>query len=474
MKQTDIIARIKRIEEEIEKRNSCPLAQYNRQKVHQKQMAFHKSGAKVRFVFGGNRTGKTECGAVETVWLARGIHPYRQNRKDVCCFVVSLSKGVQRDVAQGKILKYLDKRYICETVMEQGRKDFAQSGIIDYITVKNEQGGFSKIIFKSCEQGRDKFAGASLDFVWFDEEPPKDIFDECKMRLLDKKGFLFCTMTPLLGLTFVYDEIFLADSSDKEVWHTTMQWEDNPYLDKSEIDYFTSAMSEEELKARRYGQFCLGGGLVYPEFDQRVHVVEPFEIPACWQDNISIDPGLSNPLSCHWYAVDGNGVVYVIAEHYEAKRDISYHIDKIKNISQRLNWHTDEKGRISALIDSAAMQHTLASVRSVAELFWEGGIAVNPQVNKDLFSGINRVKAYLKNADGQTRLYIFSCCTHLIKEFKSYWWGEGERPKKCDDHAMDELRYYISSRPQPSKPPQGEKSVIEKDKERLIKKKRFK
>ena len=34
-----------------------------------------------------------------------------------------------------------------------------------------------------------------------------------------------------------------------------------------------------------------------------------------------------------------------------------------------MNWHTDGKGRLSALIDSAADQHTLASRKSVSELF---------------------------------------------------------------------------------------------------------
>ena len=34
-------------------------------------------------------------------------------------------------------------------------------------------GGISAIGFKSCDQGREKFQGASLDFVWFDEEPPR-------------------------------------------------------------------------------------------------------------------------------------------------------------------------------------------------------------------------------------------------------------------------------------------------------------
>lgn len=131
--------------------------------VHKKQVAFHKCKKKNMWVFGGNRSGKTECGAVETVWLARGIHPYRPNKKDVSIWVVSLSTQVQRDVAQAKVLSYLNKSWITQAVMTSGRKDNPENGVIDYITINNVFGGESKIGFKSCDQGRDKFQGTSLD-----------------------------------------------------------------------------------------------------------------------------------------------------------------------------------------------------------------------------------------------------------------------------------------------------------------------
>ena len=446
------------------------LERYNKgKKVHKKQLEFHKCEKRNRWVFGGNRSGKTECGAVETVWLARGNHPFKQNKDAVSGWVVSLSKQVQRDVAQSKILHYLNPDWIEDIVMDSGSKDFAENGIIDYILIKNEFGGLSKIGFKSCDQGREKFQGASLDFVWFDEEPPYDIYSECKMRVFDKKGEIFGTMTPLKGLTWVYDEIYLNEHGNEEVWCSQMEWADNPYLDRSEINSLMSSLSEEELEARCYGKFLTHGGLVYPEFDPQVHVIDPFEVPLDWQDKISIDPGLNNPLSAHWYAVDFDGNVYVVAEHYEAKRDITYHAGKIKEICQRLNWHFGMDGKYEALIDSAANQRTLASEKSVSELFYENGIAVNPKVNKDLFTGINRVKSYLKNANGETKLYIFKNCANLIREIKGYSWGNGDVPTKKDDHSLDELRYYIMSRPE-NKPPERIKTEIEKDKERLYKK----
>ena len=189
-KMRDIVERICKIEAEIKKRRENDfLAAYNTgDKIHTKQLAFHKCKKRNRWVFGGNRSGKTECGAVECVYMARGIHPYRQNRKDVCGWVVSLSTQVQRDVAQKKILRYLRKDQIVDIVMLSGRKDAPEHGVIDFIRVKNELGGTSVIGFKSCDQGREKFQGTSLDFVWFDEEPPEDIYVECRMRVMDKRG----------------------------------------------------------------------------------------------------------------------------------------------------------------------------------------------------------------------------------------------------------------------------------------------
>ena len=350
--------------------------------------------------------------------------------------------------------------------MLAGRKDYPESGVIDYIKIKNVFGGISTIGFKSCDQGREKFQGTSLDFVWFDEEPPQDIYIECKMRVLDKNGEIFGTMTPLKGLSWVYSEIYLNDKNDEEVWFEQMEWSDNPFLDQKEIEHFERSLGLEDLEARKYGHFVSSSGLVYKEFDENVNVIDPFDVPKEWYDNMSIDPGLNNPLSCHWYAVDFDGNIFVIAEHFASGKDIDYHAGRIKAICSRLNWPKGSGGAYHSLIDSAANQRTLNGQKSVAELFVERGINVNTHVNKDLFSGIAQVKSYLKNAQGCPRLFIFRNCVNLIREIKSYFWGDGDNPIKKDDHCLDELRYYIMSRPQAHRPA---KNAIQKHKEQLIK-----
>ena len=467
----DTVKKILKIERELSLReNPEKLKNYNAgEKKHLKQMAFHKCLKKNRWVFGGNRSGKTECGAVETVFIARGIHPYRENKKDVFGWVVSLSSQVQRDVAQAKILSYLNPRWIADIVMSSGKKDTPLYGVIDQIMIRNVFGGISTIGFKSCDQGREKFQGSSLDFVWFDEEPPEDIYDECVMRVLDKGGDIYGTMTPLKGLTFVYDEIYLKSGVNPDIWCEFMEWDDNPYLIKTETEAMEKLLSSDELESRKYGRFKSKEGFVYTEFDENVHVIDPFDVPKDWYDNISIDPGLKNPLSCHFYAVDYDGTVYVIAEHYEADRSVEYHVERIKAICRRLGWKDDGKNRYRAIIDPAANQKTLASAKSVSELFFEQGILVDTNVNKDLFSGISTVKRYLKVVGGRAKLYIFRNCVNLIREMKNYRWGKEDAPVKYDDHALDELRYYLMTKPEniPVKPA---KTLVQLNKERLYRK----
>lgn len=469
MEREEILNRIAEIDRELERRRAGDkLSKYNTgRKKHKKQLAFHKCKKRNRWVFGGNRSGKTECGAVEAIWMLRGIHPYRKNRKDAFGWAVSLSQQVQRDVAQSKILSYLPKRWIVEITMLSGRRDSPESGVIDQIKIANVFGGISTLGFKSCDQGREKFQGSSLDFVWFDEEPPKDIYYECLMRVMDRQGDIFGTMTPLKGMTFLYNEIFLNRFHNPQIWCEFMSWEDNPFLSAKEIRLLEQSLDPSALDSRRYGKFSAGAGLVYPEFDPSIHVIPPFDVPKEWQDTISIDPGLNNPLSAHWYCVDWDGNIYVVAEHFAAGKDVDWHVRSIRDICGRIGWKTDAKGRISALIDSAANQRTLACSKSVAELFCEKGIMVNTKVNKDVFAGICRVKQFLKRGNGVGDLYIFDTCVHMIGEFAGYLWGEGDSPVKRDDHCMDELRYYVMTRPRPAEREEGT-SAVRSDKMRRI------
>lgn len=427
---------------------------------HTKQETFHRSRKRNRWMFGGNRTGKTVSGGTEAVWYATGTHPFKQIKVPNRGWVVSLTNEVQRDVAQKEVLRWLPKNMIAEVQMRKGTKDSLETGIIDFIALTNG----SIIGFKSCDQGRAKFQGTSQHWIWFDEEPPEDIYAECKMRVLDTVGDVWGTMTPLQGLTWVYDDIYINEIGDDEVKYWLMEWADNPHLSREAIAQLEATMSEEEREARQYGKFVAMSGLIYKEFVEEIHVIEPFDVPRKWYDNISIDPGLDAPLSAHFYAVDGDDNVYVIEEHYKSGESVEWHSQQLLAIAERLKWPTHRDGSIDALIDSAANQKTLAAEKSVTELFYENKINANTNVEKDVWTGIQRVKQYLKlrphpQTDvwprGKPKLFIFKNCVNMIREIKSYRWkpqtetgDQTEKPVKRNDHAMDDLKYYIMSRPE--------------------------
>ena len=90
----------------------------------------------------------------------------------------------------------------------------------------------------------------------------------------------------------MYDEIYLNVRQNPEIWYEQMEWKDNPYLDENEVEKLIASTSDDLQESRRFGRFKSEGGLVYSEFDENVHVIDPFPVPREWQCNISIDPGL--------------------------------------------------------------------------------------------------------------------------------------------------------------------------------------
>ena len=50
--------------------------------------------------------------------------------------------------------------------------------------------------------------------------------------------------------------------------------------DAAELQKLARTLPKDELEARRDGKFVSVNGLVYGEFDESVHVIDPFEVPA--------------------------------------------------------------------------------------------------------------------------------------------------------------------------------------------------
>jgi phage terminase large subunit-like protein len=250
--------------------------------IHQKQLDWHKCQKRNKWTLSGNRTGKTVGGAIEMIisMLGESARKYLESwPEDIRteyepmitrfkghseAWVVSLSNEVQRDVAQKELLKWLPAGEIASVNAREGKRDDPENAVLDFIVLNNG----NTIGFKSIDQGRAKFQGTSKKLIWFDEEPPKEIYDECMMRTLDCQGYIIGTMTPLLGLTFVYDDIYLNDTKpianqDPEIHCAQWSWEDNPFLEESERLRLEGMYTEAELEARKRGRFIMPGACVF-------------------------------------------------------------------------------------------------------------------------------------------------------------------------------------------------------------------
>jgi phage terminase large subunit-like protein len=152
-----------------------------------KQAKFHAAGAahRERLFMAGNQLGKTLAGAMEEAIHATGRYPDWWRGRYFPGPTTSWAAGVTgestRDTVQRRLLGRagepgtgaLPWDAVVKTIPARG-----VAGLIDTILVRHVSGGVSRIALKSYEKGREKWQGETLDRVWFDEEPPGEVYSE--------------------------------------------------------------------------------------------------------------------------------------------------------------------------------------------------------------------------------------------------------------------------------------------------------
>lgn len=164
----------------------------------------------------GNQLGKTFCGAAEAAIHLTGLYPdwWPGKRWDrpVRAWAGSETWDVTRDGVQRILVGepkdegtwgtgLIPGDHLVDWARRQGAPD-----ALDSVIVKHKSGAHSTLGFKSYDQGRTKWQAETLDFVWFDEEPPQDIYSEGLTRTNATSGIAFLTFTPLKGMSDVVHE----------------------------------------------------------------------------------------------------------------------------------------------------------------------------------------------------------------------------------------------------------------------------
>jgi hypothetical protein len=394
--------------------------------------AFHRSQAKNRWFFGGNRSGKSEANiGFDLCSFALGVHPHRRTPRNAVIWVATNTwPDIGKVIYQEKVKLYLPTSQVAAITWH--RKDHQEP---EEIRLRNG----NVIEFKAYEQGRTAFQGRAIDAFYGDEQCAHDseaIWQEVQARLMDRGGFSAQSMTPILHQKWLEERIRALPETDV-VFYANL--EDNRrsrggYVADEEIDALMAQWAEEIRETRVKGYFAAFMGAVFTTFSRDVHVCKPFPIPDDWPRWRSIDFGFNNPFACLWLALDPDNRWYVYHEHYKGKASLAFHAERIKGISGR------EKYRATWADHDAQDRFELEQheIKTVA-------------ARKDIRLGIEVVQTVLKvQGDGRPRLYIFSTCKHTIEEMTGYKWAEGteakdakDEPLKVNDHTVDALRYAI-------------------------------
>ena len=379
----------------------------------------------------------THSGAYITVLLALGTNtskywlPYLGTKKNI--WICTKSGSNVKSTIMPYLLWEFSKTRIPPDEIEWVPK--LDNGILKSIKLKNG----CEIHIKTYDQGQENVQGGNPDWMWLDEEPTNsEVWGELKARTRTANCEMLITMTPLNGLTWVYD--FFFNSENEELTSKCKIYRvsslDNPYTDKT----WTLWMTDEEYRLRVDGSFENPTWLVYSSFSRSKNVVPHFNPRDLWEwvkYYRWIDFGTSHPTWVTFLAVDNDDNVYIYDEIRLANTELK---EIVRNINEKSKW-TDFEYFVR---DSAAAREWL----ELESQFWIYTTRADKR-SKGANDMSNRRTwiLMLNTLFKEGKLMISDKCPMTIKEFETHYYKDWSRRdwevNKIDDDLIDAIRYTI-------------------------------
>ncbi|NUX58672.1 terminase large subunit domain-containing protein [Paraburkholderia youngii] len=310
-----------------------------------KQMEFHAAGADPnvidRLLMAGNQLGKTHSAGFETAMHLTGDYPDWWTGKRFDGPTLGWAAGVTgestRDNPQRILLgqpgEWGTGSIPADRIIGITRKAHGVPDSVDSIKVRHKTGGTSIVWMKAYEQGREKWQGVTLHFLWCDEEPPEDIYAEGKTRTQagdeGRGGITYITFTPLLGMSSVVRRFLLDKIPGTHV--TNMTIDDALHYTETQRAQIIAGYLPHEREARARGIPTMGSGRVYPVPEDTIKVA-PFAIPHHWPRIVGVDFGWDHPAAGAWLAWDRETDTIYVYDCYRQKEQTSiYHAAILKS-----------------------------------------------------------------------------------------------------------------------------------------------
>ena len=275
--------------------------------------------------------------------------------------------------------------------------------------------------------------GMTLGGIMLDEAAlmPRSFVEQALARCSLENAKYFFNCNPEHPYHWFYME-WIKKCDEKNMLYLHFTMEDNPSLSKAVINRYKNLYSGAFYERFVEGKWVTADGLVYPMFSFNRHVKRCDDKFSEYY--LSCDYGTVNPFSLGLWGRSSDGW-YRIDEYYHSSRDMGVQLTDEDYYTQ-LEKLADGK-RITALIIDPSAASFIQTVRR------HGKFTVIKAEN-DVLTGINRVCQALKNDE----IFFYPNCGDTLREFSIYRWDSSikrDAPKKENDHAMDDIRYFVST-----------------------------
>ena len=403
--------------------------------------------------------GKTFCHAAELAYHLTGRYPdWWDGRRwpfPIVAWASSETGESTRDNPQRALLGLVGEYGTgaipsdCLPLENSGRgygKATGTADLYDFVKVRHVSGGWSTLRFKYYAQGRRKWQGPPVHEVWFDEEPPEEIYDEGLARTIATKGGVSLTFTPLLGMSNVVRRFLMEHSPDRH--DTNMTIEDAEHIAREERARIIASFPAHEREARANGVPTLGSGLIFPVTDESI-TVDPFAIPDHWPQIYGIDFGWDHPTAMVKLAWDrDNDVVYVTRCYRQREQPVAIHAASVPPQDRWIPvaWPHDGNNDTAAGVHLAS-QYSNAGLNMLPE-----HAQFDEEQDDTARSGISVEAGLAEMLDRMLtgRWRVFSHCAEWLEERRLYHRKNGRIVKEMDDaisasrYAMMMLRFAIT------------------------------
>jgi phage terminase large subunit-like protein len=329
----------------------------------------------------------------------------------------------------------IPKDAIKEVNPRRGVADSVDTVIVRWGGGGDVQSGDCQLAFKSYDQGREKWQGETLGGVWYDEEPPEDIYTEGLTRTNIGLRPNLITFTPLLGMSVVVHRFVLDKVPGTHV--TQMTIDDAEHYSAEERAKIIAQYPAFERDARTRGIPMRGSGAVFP-IDQAEVQCEGFKIPDHWPQIAGMDFGWDHPSAAIRLAWDRDSdVLYVIAAHRQREQTPAMFAASVRPWGTWLPFAWPHDG----------LQHDKGSGQQLAAQYRAQGLKMLPvrATFENGTSGLEAGIAEMLERMQTGRLKVFANLREWFEEFNLYHRKDGLIVKQNDD-LLSATRYAMMMR----------------------------